>query len=248
LEVNCPFSTKALVSTLATLIIKSIYMKCSEIIEAEIAHLQLLKHQFYQSWNRGELSFATLGLYAKEYYPHVYRFPQYLSSIHASCPDTMGIKPRQTILKNLVEEELGENHHPELWLRFSDALGIKREDMNKTPSLQTSRVLADGYFTLTKSSYARGLGAIYAYEGQTPAVSQSKMEGLDEYYGFDQEPNSRGKQFFEVHLKADQLHKAEIAELIDMLDSEGQIEAREGAVSGASLLWGFLDGIMEASA
>lgn len=63
----------------ATRILKSI----DERIEAK----HLLKHDFYQAWNRGELSQECLKEYGKEYYHHVKAFPGYLSAVHSQMDD-----------------------------------------------------------------------------------------------------------------------------------------------------------------
>src|SRR3990172_8277729 len=95
-------------------------------IDALIEKGSLLKHPFYQLWTRGELTLDALRGYACQYYHHVLAFPKYVSGAHAICPDQ---QDRQFMLENLIEEERGEENHPELWLRFGAALGLTREEM-----------------------------------------------------------------------------------------------------------------------
>lgn len=90
--------------------------------------MHLLKHQFYQSWNEGNLSLEALQVYAKEYYHHVAAFPRCISGIHSLCPN---LKMRQVLLGNLIEEEQGDENHPELWQRFAEGLGISRSDLRE---------------------------------------------------------------------------------------------------------------------
>ena len=45
-------------------------------LHQELDQYHLLKHPFYQAWNRGELAIDTLKIYAKEYYGHVAAFPR----------------------------------------------------------------------------------------------------------------------------------------------------------------------------
>lgn len=201
--------------------------------------LFLLKHPYYQAWNDGQLSIESLQTYAKEYYHHVAAFPRYISQIHALCPD---IKARQILLANLIEEEEGEDNHPELWLRFSEGLGNARTLTQQPALLEKTNELVEGYFDLVKTDYATGLGALYAYERQTPAVSSSKIEGLKKHYAIT---NAKTLDFFTVHEKADEWHTAEIAALIEQLSPVDQEKAAQGAHKGAQLLWSFLDGIME---
>jgi pyrroloquinoline-quinone synthase len=199
----------------------------------------LLKHPFYKAWNEGALTQESLKLYAQEYYHHVAAFPRYISQIHALCPD---ISARQILLENLIDEEQGEDNHPELWLRFAEGFGVKRGEIKQAPELQKTAELVDGYFELVKDDYTTGLGALYAYERQTPEVSKSKIDGLKKHYAVSDE---RILQFFSVHEKTDEWHTEELAGLIERLDKNDQEKVLQGAVKGANLLWSFLDGMVE---
>lgn len=208
-------------------------------LHTKLDEQHLLLHEFYQAWNQGHLSLKTLQTYAREYYHHVAAFPRYISAIHAQCDD---IESRQVLLGNLIEEEQGDENHPELWQRFAEGLGVKREAMKQPVEKPQTNDLVQGYFDLVKADYATGLGALYAYERQTPAVSKSKIDGLKAFYDVSDE---RTLQFFTTHMQADEWHSQECADLIAKLTPEEQKRAAEGAEKGAKLLWGFLDGMLE---
>jgi pyrroloquinoline-quinone synthase len=212
---------------------------CSK-LNSDLQAWHLLKHPFYQQWNEGTLSTETLQAYAKEYYHHVSAFPLYISQILALSYDKKDMKARQILLDNLIDEQKGENHHPELWLRFAEGIGVSREAIAPKPLLSSTAQLVDGYFDLVKTDYATGLGALYAYERQTPAVSASKIEGLKKNYGIQEE---RTLQFFSVHQEADEWHTQELVGLMEKLDEADQQKASYGAMEGAKLLWHFLDGM-----
>lgn len=214
-------------------------MKFYELLNVQLEDLHLLKHPFYKMWNEGTLDKDTLKFYAKEYYHHVAAFPRYISNIHTNCAD---IKARQVLLENLVDEEQGENNHPELWLRFAEGLGETRTKTKSPAELHTTKELVDGYFDLVKEDYATGLGALYAYERQTPEVAKSKIDGLKKHYAIN---DKKTLEFFTVHMQADEWHTQEIADLIEQLDDSSKERAAMGAKKGAELLWKFLDGIME---
>ena len=82
-----------------------------ERVDKKIDDLHLLKHPFYEAWNNGDLELETIQEYAAQYFNHVKTFPRYLSSIHSNCDN---IKTRQILLENLVDEEMGDENHPEL--------------------------------------------------------------------------------------------------------------------------------------
>ena len=213
-------------------------MSYLDTLHQELDQYHLLKHPFYQAWNNGELSINTLQIYAKEYYGHVAAFPRYISSIHSLCEK---IEDRQILLENLIDEEQGVHNHPELWMQFAEGLGCSREDC-QTQELNSTKKLVNEYFDITRSGYASGLGALYAYERQTPEVAKSKIDGLQKFYNIKDEKTLK---FFLVHMEADEWHTEECANLLNKMNPEEQQKALNGAVKGAQLLWNFLDEMQE---
>ncbi|MEY3182189.1 MAG: hypothetical protein RLZ35_174 [Pseudomonadota bacterium] len=214
-------------------------MHFSDSLSKKLSPLNLLKHPFYLAWNAGTLSRETLGYYAQQYAHHVEAFPRYLSAIHTQCPD---IKKRQILLENLIDEEQGSENHPQLWLQFAKAVGMDETAVKNAQHYPQTKHLVESFFTLTRADYATGLGALYAYEHQTPAIAKTKHDGLTQYYGVEEKA---GLQFFEVHAHADVWHTEEVAGLLNTLSTEEQERAEAGALTAAKALWGFLDGIVE---
>jgi pyrroloquinoline-quinone synthase len=208
------------------------------ILDSMITEHSMLKHPFYQAWTAGTLSMDRLQNYAVEYYPHVAAFPRYLSAIHSRCTD---MATRRALLENLIEEERGPENHPELWLRFAEALGISRERVLGASTSAASENLVRAFTELAESGHvASGLAALYAYESQIPAVATAKIDGLKRFYGMDTE---RGLEFFKVHEKADVVHARTGADLLEQhcassRDSELAIESAERALCA---LWSMLD-------
>jgi pyrroloquinoline-quinone synthase len=213
-------------------------MHFSDQLSKTLAPLNLLKHSFYQAWNAGTLSQETLAYYAQQYAHHVEAFPRYLSAIHTQCAD---LKKRQILLGNLVDEEQGPENHPQLWLQFAQAVGMDEASVRNATHYPETTHLVDSFFKLTRSDYATGLGALYAYEHQTPAVAETKLYGLKKHYGILEKADL---QFFEVHANADVWHTQEVAGLLNALSVEEQQRAEAGALVAAKALWGFLDGIV----
>src|SRR5213595_787190 len=107
-----------------------------ELLDGEISQRHMLNHPFYQRWNAGELTRGELEEYSRQYYPYTLAFPTFLSAMHAHTDD---IAIRQYLLENLIEEERGTENHPELWLRFCEALGVDRSDAKSaTPNAATA--------------------------------------------------------------------------------------------------------------
>jgi pyrroloquinoline-quinone synthase len=209
-------------------------------IKGIIAGRNLLGHPFYQAWQKGELTLADLRTYAAQYYHHVLAFPQYVSAAHAICP-TQG--ERQELLENLIEEERGDENHPELWLRFGEGVGIARDAVEGADALpETGRLVELFREATARRSFAEACAALYVYESQVPEVAKTKIAGLKRFYGLD---DPRGLQFFEVHIGADEIHSEVGAGMVRRhADSEASRQAvLDTARECADALWGFLDGV-----
>ncbi len=208
-----------------------------------VMEYSMLKHPFYVAWTEGRLSKEVLAQYAKQYYAHVRAFPTYVSAVHSRCDD-LGV--RQQLLENLIEEERGEENHPELWLRFAEGLGVAREDVKTAELLPSTAGSVRSLQTLTQSDdYREGLAALLAYESQIPEVARTKREGLDAFYGVADE---RSVGFFRVHEDIDVLHQhVEMQILQERCSGEiEQAKAITAAGNAAKALWKFLDGVTEA--
>jgi pyrroloquinoline-quinone synthase len=207
-------------------------------LDSMISERSLLKHPFYQAWTAGTLSIERLQNYAVEYYPHVAAFPRYVSAIHSRCAD---IATRQALLENLIEEERGAENHPELWLRFAEAIGVPRERVLDSTTSASSTGLVDEFTRLAQSGHVpSGLAALYAYESQIPPVATAKIDGLRRFYGVTDE---RGLSFFAVHKTADVWHARAGAELIArhcVTDRDRELALDAGS-RALSALWSLLD-------
>ena len=212
-------------------------------MDEAIAKHAMLSHPFYQLWSDGKLELATLREYARQYYAHVKAFPTYVSAVHSRCDD---LKVRQLLLDNLIEEERGENNHPELWLRFAEGLGVSREDVKTSELLPSTVESVQRLKSLTCSpDYVQGIAALYAYESQIPEVATTKRLGLQEYHGI---ADARTVSFFTVHESVDKVHRqAEMKILSDACDTEdARAKAVNAAGAAARSLWDFLSGVQAA--
>ena len=219
-------------------------MTVSAAIDAKVASSAMLDHPFYQAWTEGRLPLDTLRAYSRQYFHHVEAFPRAVSAVHSSCPDRDG---RRMLAENLAEEEgieAGKQDHASLWLMFACGLGESEDAVRDQQLNAETQALIDTFRRLSRQSYAAGLGALYAYESQFPAVAAAKIDGLVERYGIADEPTLA---FFRVHQSADVEHSAVCRQLLDRLPAESQAEAIAAGEELAGALWNFLSGV-EASA
>ena len=209
-------------------------------IDSRVAERAMLSHPFYQAWTEGRLPLDTLRDYARQYFHHVEAFPRAVSAVHSACPDRDG---RRMLAENLAEEEgieAGKQDHASLWLMFACGLGESEIAVRAQALNPETEALIATFRKLSHRSYASGLGALYAYESQFPAVVAAKIEGLIDRYGIDDEETLR---FFRVHESADVEHSAVCRSLLDRLPEGEQAEAIAAAEELAGALWNFLSGV-----
>lgn len=212
-------------------------------LDEVISSYAMLSHPFYKLWTEGRLSQATLSEYAKQYYAHVRAFPTYVSATHANCDD---LETRQMLLENLIEEERGQQNHPELWLRFAEGLGVSRSDTKNAELLDSTIESVKALKQITRSeNYLEGVAALYAYESQIPEVAGSKREGLKSFYRLE---DDRSVAFFRVHEEADLDHRQMERSILSRhcASEEVKTEVLRAAESAAKALWHFLDGVYAA--
>lgn len=221
-------------------------MLCDQ-LQSIVEEKHLLKHPFYVAWTEGKLTRDHLKHYAIQYFQNVLAFPTYVSAVHFNTPHFgTSIAVRQEILENLIEEEGGNQNHPELWRRFAQALGATDAELTETAALPTTTNLISTFRQLCLNSpFYAGLAALYAYESQIPAVATTKIDGLKQFYGMN---DANEYRFFTVHQAADEHHAASEMKLIEEhADTPAkQAAALEAASQAADALWQFLDGVYEA--
>ena len=209
-------------------------------IDNMIEEKHLLNHSFYKAWSAGELPKETIREYAAQYFQHVSLFPRYLSSIHSNCGD---IKTRQVLLDNLIDEEKGEENHPELWMRFAEGMGNSRQKINTTEPMKEVSDLVKTFNRLSKSEkYHIGLAALYCYESMQPEISETKKDGLKKFYGIKDENTLK---FFTVHMHADKWHREVVRNLIKEISNtkDKQDEILRSVEAALDSLNNFLTGM-----
>jgi len=208
-------------------------------LDEQIAARHLLTHPFYLAWTRGELGKETLADYAGQYYQHVAAFPTYLSAVHARCDHQ---PTRRQILANLIDEEAGDPNHPQLWKNFAAALGVSPNELDQTQAWPETAELIETFRSVCREGeITEGLAALYAYESQIPAVSESKINGLVKHYQFGDPESYR---YFTVHIEADREHAAaERALLAQHIDAQNSAAVTKAADRILNALWALLSAV-----
>jgi len=210
-----------------------------KVLDNKLDEFHLLKHPFYVAWNEGELTQEILQDYAEQYYQHIKAFPRYISATHSLCED---IEQRKILLDNLSDEEDFEKDHPMLWKQFALAVGADKNDVETIKQADFTKDMIANFFRLARSSYAEGLGSLYAYERQVPEIADTKIKGLIEHYNVSSDV---GLEYFIVHKDADVEHREQSAILMNQLSEEDRKLAEEAGMSTVKMLWSFLSGLCE---
>lgn len=135
-------------------------------------------------------------------------FAIYVGGIYYRCPVA---KHRKRFAFNLFEEETGRisktNGHLELLNRFTDAIGLTKEDLDNVPVNPETQELIDYRYRLIedKDNYHKAVSAIMiASEGQNleERVGESRRDIVSKGFGIDLED----LLFFKVHAEEDVYH------------------------------------------
>ncbi len=208
-------------------------------IDTRIAEKHLLTHPFYEAWTAGTLPARPSSTTWASTTRSNRTLPRFLTALHSRCEDAA---VRASLLSNAWDEEHGANNHPELWLRFGEALGLERSQITGAKLNDATRALVDTYRQAAEKAPAlAGIAAIYAYESQLPAVAAAKIEGLKKHFGVD---SRDGLAFFEIHRTLDVHHAAEERRILEAAAAGPSGEAAVACADAAlTAWWNFLSAV-----
>jgi pyrroloquinoline-quinone synthase len=205
-------------------------------------------HPLWHEIADGKLSQDQLKLFAVQFFLQVREFPRAVSAMHANCPFP---EERMELAENIYEEETGRvsganQPHPELFIRFGEALGLAREEMVEGRPLPGTRALIDWFELSTKQrSFIEGAAAInLAAEGQVPGAFGPMARSLQEHYGLSKE----AVEFWDLHEMADADH-SDVGDNIVVrhaTDAAIQARVRDALQHSLDAWWQFFDGIRAA--
>jgi pyrroloquinoline-quinone synthase len=193
---------------------------CERIDEAR-ERWNLLRHPFYTRWERGELTRDELGFYAGEYRHAVVA----LAETASAAGD--------------AEHAREEAEHLALWDAFAAELDAP---LDRRPTPETAACAR----AWSRPDRLEALAVLYAVESSQPAISETKLRGLVDHYGF--RPNAAGTEYFALHAERDKEHaRAARAALADAepVDRERLAKVAEDALRAN---WLLLDGVERAAA
>lgn len=180
-------------------------------IDAARERWNVLEHPFYTRWEAGELTREELARYAGEYR-------------HA----VVALARAARTARLHADEEAA---HIALWDEFASALGTEHHE-----PLPQTRCCAEAWAGANDELGAAAI--LYAIEAGQPAISETKLRGLLDHYGFS--ADSPGIEYFAVHGERDHEHAAEARDALESADDPRLVRLAEAALAAN---WALLDGV-----
>jgi pyrroloquinoline-quinone synthase len=201
----------------------------AERIDTTLDGRRLLLHPYYRRWTAGTLRLDELREYAAQYRSIERSQPRWLETTAAGLEPGPG---RDSVAR-VLEDELGDHSgHADLFDQFATAIGA-RQDVAPTPR---TAALIDTVDALVATSPVAGLGALLAYELQSPEVSREKALGLRRHFGLDGEATL----FWDTHAELDLHHSTWLQQAVPYGD-DSMVVAAAAAGTAAAAWWAFLD-------
>ena len=201
-------------------------MNITKKIDEMIEERSLLKHPFYQAWSDGKLTKESLAGYSKEYFQLVKEVPSFMAPIIQQAPES--------VVKELVENQQEESDHIKPWIAFAGELGISEDELLSYSGLPKTRQAVSDLNDLM-DTFEGGACAMYAFEKEIPKISQTKLDGLAEFYGMT---SDEATEYFKLHTEADIRHAASWKNILEKssTDYDKLIEIAEKSISAQNLL------------
>ena len=195
-------------------------------INEMIEERSLLKHPFYQMWSDGKLTQESLAGYSKEYFQLVKAVPSFMSPIIDQAPDS--------VIDELIANQQEESDHIVPWIKFAGEFGITEDELITYSGLNKTRQAVSDLNKLM-NTYDSGACAMYAFEKEIPKISQTKLDGLAEFYGIT---SNEATEYFKLHTEADIRHAASWRNILEKssVDSNNLIEIAYKSISAQNLL------------
>ena len=191
-----------------------------------IEERSLLKHPFYQMWSDGKLKQESLAGYSKEYFQLVKAVPSFMTPIIELAP--------KSVIGELIENQQEESDHIQPWISFAKELGIPEDELTSYQGLPKTRQAVSELDELMHT-FDGGACAMYSFEKEIPKISQTKLDGLAEFYGITSNDST---EYFRLHTEADIRHAASWRGILEKssVNPSTLIDIADKSISAQNLL------------
>ena len=129
---------------------------------------------------------------------------------------------------------MDKRDHIKPWISFADELGISEDELiSYSGTVKTQKAVSDLNALMT--TFDGGACAMYAFEKEIPKISQTKLDGLAEFYGMT---SNEATEYFKLHTEADIRHAASWRNILEKssVDTSNLIEIADKSISAQNLL------------
>jgi pyrroloquinoline-quinone synthase len=196
---------------------------------------------FTEKWVNGELTRAQLGAWAKQHYQYVSQFARWCATVYGECPDS---DARDFLLENIIEEESGTKH-VDLLIRFGEACGVSRREVETARQLPATRGLTAWCYEVSHQPFhTAAAGLLVGLESQVPGIYKRNLPPLKTHYGF----TDHEVEFFAIHIEADEVHGERGYQIVERhcTTAEKQAEAIEAVRQATEMRWQYMTGLYRA--
>jgi pyrroloquinoline-quinone synthase len=161
--------------------------------------------------------------------------------VYGGCPDP---DARDFLLENIIEEESGTKH-VDLLIRFGEACGVSRAEVEGTRQLPSTRALTAWCYEMSRKPFhVAAAGLLVGLESQVPGIYKRNLPPLRTHYGF----NDHEVEFFAIHIEADEVHGERGYQIVERHSptSEKQAEAAEAVREATEMRWQYMTGLHRA--
>jgi pyrroloquinoline-quinone synthase len=161
---------------------------------------------FSKAWAAGKLQRKHFAAWAINHYHYVGPFGDYLGLMYANTPERAR-DAKDFLLQNLYEEELSDDRHTDLMIRFAEACGSTREEVQDRRNAMPATKGMQGwlYHMATHENFVVSTAAlIVGLESQVPTIYRAQYPALidPDVYGFSEWEC----EFFDLHITSDEVH------------------------------------------
>lgn len=161
---------------------------------------------FSRAWATGRLERHHFAKWAANHYHYVGPFGDILGIMYAQTPD-WARDAKDFLLQNLYEEELSDDRHTDLLIRFAEACGATREQVVDRASAMPFTLGIQGWqhkLSMNEHFAVSTAATIVGLESQVPSIYRTQYPALidPDRYGFSEWEC----EFFDLHITSDEVH------------------------------------------
>jgi pyrroloquinoline-quinone synthase len=210
-------------------------------LEAAVNARHSRLNPFTEKWVKGELTRAQLGAWVAQHYQYVSQFPRWCAAVYSECPYR---DARDFLLENIVEEESG-TRHVDLLIRFGEACGLSRAEIEGARQLPTTRALTAWCYEMAhRPFHEAAAGLLVGLESQVPGIYRRNLPPLKPLYGF----TDHEIEFFAVHIEADEVHGERGYQIVETYCATAarREQAIERVRQATEMRWQYMTGLHRA--